>query len=338
MEVTSTHMQIAVTEGSQPSAARYAAQHAAETAGLSPEDVYRAGIVATELGTNLVKHATRGEILVRMSARAPEGEVEILAVDCGPGVGDLGRAMADGHSTSGTSGNGLGAVQRMADDFDIYSQAGKGTIVMARMRAGRAPRRRATPLAVGGVSVSKAGEQVCGDAWEVHHHPDGALIVVTDGLGHGLQAAQASSAALATITPDISTDCVRCLQAMHEGTRHTRGAAASVADLRPAQRLMKFAGIGNVAGSVCGIQTQRHAVPLNGTLGHQARQFREYSYPWEHESLLVMHSDGLGSHWSLDVYPGLRQRHPSVVAAVLYRDFNRQRDDVTVVVAREAAA
>jgi hypothetical protein len=53
--------------------------------------------------------------------------------------------------------------------------------------------------------------------------------------------------------------------------------------------------------------------------------------------MFVMHSDGLSTHWSLDDYRGLRQRHPAIVAAVLYRDFSRRRDDVTVVVGREAA-
>ena len=34
-------------------------------------------------------------------------------------------------------------------------------------------------------------------------------------------------------------------------------------------------------------------------------------------------------------YPGLAQRPPALIAGVLYRDFSRRRDDVTVVVARE---
>jgi hypothetical protein len=50
-----------------------------------------------------------------------------------------------------------------------------------------------------------------------------------------------------------------------------------------------------------------------------------------------MHSDGLSGRWSLDDWPGLRQRHPVVIATVLYRDFSRSTDDATVVVAREAA-
>ena len=47
-----------------------------------------------------------------------------------------------------------------------------------------------------------------------------------------------------------------------------------------------------------------------------------------------MHSDGLGTHWDLGTYPGLTARHPGLIASVLYRDFARRRDDVTVIVAK----
>jgi len=121
------------------------------------------------------------------------------------------------------------------------------------------------------------------------------------------------------------------------GFSRGRGAAAAIAEILPGRGTMKFAGVGNISGAICRPGTTRHAVSLNGTLGHQAREFREYTYPWEPDAVLVMHSDGLGSRWSLDDYPGLRLRHPGVIAAVLYRDFTRQRDDITVVIGREAA-
>jgi len=54
--------------------------------------------------------------------------------------------------------------------------------------------------------------------------------------------------------------------------------------------------------------------------------------------MLVLHSDGLVSHWSLDAYPGLAARDPSLIAGILYRDFTRGRDDVTVVVAKAEEA
>jgi hypothetical protein len=50
-----------------------------------------------------------------------------------------------------------------------------------------------------------------------------------------------------------------------------------------------------------------------------------------------MHSDGLSSSWKFDRYPGLSRAHPTLAAAVLFRDFWRRRDDVTVLISRGAS-
>jgi hypothetical protein len=76
---------------------------------------------------------------------------------------------------------------------------------------------------------------------------------------------------------------------------------------------------------------------LHGTAGHQVRRLQEFSYPWAGDDVLIMHSDGVSAHWTLDAYPGLQQRDPLVIAAVLLRDFTRGRDDATVVVAKRFA-
>jgi anti-sigma regulatory factor (Ser/Thr protein kinase) len=337
MEVTSSHRRTPVVEASQPAAARFAVQDVAEAVGLDREDVYRAGIVTTELATNLVKHGGGGEVLLRPLRRAPAGEIEIIAVDRGRGMADVPRSLADGHSTAGSAGNGLGAARRLSDEFDIYSQPGRGTVVLARLRQNRSPVSASHRLAFAGISIAVTGESVCGDSWQIYHHADGAFAFVADGLGHGLQAGEAASAAIGAVDPRKKADVTVFLEDMHCSLRHTRGAAAAVAEILPSRGVMKFAGIGNVSAAICGPATVRHAVSLNGTLGHHARDFREYSYPWMRDSIFVMHSDGLTSRWSLDDYAGLRLRHPAVIAAVLYRDFSRQRDDITVVVGREAA-
>ena len=160
-------------------------------------------------------------------------------------------------------------------------------------------------------------------------------MLLADGLGHGIGAADAANAAVAAFRRFTNATPSEALAAVHDGVSHTRGAAAAVVSLSRSPALVKFAGVGNVSAAITINGTMRHAVSHNGTLGHEARIFREYSYPWAKDAIFVMHSDGLSTHWSLDAYPGLRNRHPSVIAAVLYRDFNRQRDDVTVMVARE---
>jgi anti-sigma regulatory factor (Ser/Thr protein kinase) len=338
MEVTTgaEHHLVRVAEASQPSEARMVARDLAHAAGLDETDQYRAGIVATELATNLVKYATRGEILVRRIDGDGPGGVELLAIDRGPGLPDIDIALRDGHSTGGSQGTGLGAVRRLSDEFDIHSSP-RGTIVLARMYAGRsaAPDAR---FQFGTVSVALSRDEPCGDAWAVRAVGNRIDALVIDGLGHGLLAAEAARAGVEAWAPERYPAVAEALSCIHESMRHTRGAAGAIAEVDRDARVMRFAGIGNVAASILMANGKvRQAVSHNGTLGHEARAFREFRYPWDADSLLVVHSDGMTTHWSLEAYRGITRRHPAIVAAVLYRDFSRGRDDVTVLVCREAA-
>jgi anti-sigma regulatory factor (Ser/Thr protein kinase) len=330
------HQQVAVGESADVGAARSAAQQLATSAGFEETDAHRVGIVATEMATNLVKHAGSGELLMRVVAKEPDSEVEVLSLDRGGGMTNVFESMTDGHSTAGSPGTGLGAMRRLSELFDIHSVPSRGTAILARFRPRRAAAPNgASPLTVAGVSVPKTGEPVCGDIWDVQYRHDGAFMLLVDGLGHGVFAADAATAARSIFRSRSFAAPADALAAIHEGIRHTRGAAGAIVDLRIKGRSVAVSGVGNIATTVCGNGHVRQAVSHNGTLGHEARYFKEYSYPWEAGALLVMHSDGLNSHWSLDPYPGLRLRHPALIAAVLYRDFSRHRDDVTVVVGRE---
>jgi anti-sigma regulatory factor (Ser/Thr protein kinase) len=338
MEVTTgaEHHQVRVSEASQPSEARMVARDLAQAAGFDETDMYRVGIVATELATNLVKYATLGEILVRRMDGDGPGGVELLAIDRGPGLPDVDIALRDGHSTGGSQGTGLGAVRRLSEEFDIHSSQ-RGTVVLARIYAGRSPA-PAAPFQFGAVSVALSRDEPCGDSWAVRAGGNRIDALVIDGLGHGLLASEAARAGVAAWAPARYPAVAEALSGIHESMRHTRGAAGAIAEVDRDARVMRFAGIGNVAASVLMANGKsRQAVSHNGTLGHEARAFREFLYPWEADSLLVVHSDGMTTHWSLDAYRGITRRHPALVAAVLYRDFSRGRDDVTVLVCREAA-
>ena len=113
------------------------------------------------------------------------------------------------------------------------------------------------------------------------------------------------------------------------GSGATRGAAVAVADLDSRAGVVRFCGLGNITGSVTAPDAgRRQMVSHNGTAGLQARTMQEFAYPWTAGALLILHSDGLATHWSLDCYPGLARRDPSLIAGVLFRDFARGRDDV----------
>jgi anti-sigma regulatory factor (Ser/Thr protein kinase) len=337
MEIASWHRAVDVNEPSQPSAARYLVHELAHSAGFDRDDVHRAGLVATELGTNLVKHARGGQLLARAIAAAPAAEIELVAIDHGPGMRDVRASLVDGHSTAGSAGTGLGAVRRLGDMFDVYSDE-HGTVITVLLRSRRL---RAAPpssrFEAGGLSVAQAGEDFCGDAWTIRHDRDGIVLLVVDGLGHGVHAFEAATAVLQAFRARTYPGNTEALQAMHAAVRHTRGAAAAIADVRQDATVLRYAGLGNISMTVVTDGAARHGVSHNGTLGHDVRVIREYTYPWVRGATIVMHSDGLKSHWNLDAYPGLRRCHPTTIAAVIYRDHNRGRDDVTIVVAREAA-
>ena len=127
-------------------------------------------------------------MLLRIARAGDTPGIEMVTIDAGPGLGDAGAAMRDGHSTSGTLGIGLGAIQRLADFCDLYSVPGHGTVLVARFWP--EPRPGAGPYA--GLVRPITGETECGDVFGAVE-ADGALTgVLCDGLGHGPLAAIAA--------------------------------------------------------------------------------------------------------------------------------------------------
>lgn len=330
---------VAVAEVSQVAEARRRVAGVAATLGFDETASGRAAIVVTELATNIVKYGGPGEILIGAYEDETGIGLEILALDRGAGIANTAEAQRDGHSTGGTLGNGFGAIKRQTQAFDIASWPGRGTAVMARMVAN--PITRDTVEAEvpfhAAVAVPLRGETVSGDIHAVLREAGGWSVMVADGLGHGPQAAEAAHAALAIFRRHAGEAPAAVLAAIHAGLGHTRGGAVSICRLDLDEQVAEFAGIGNVAGAVvAGAHTTR-MVSLAGTAGQVARTIRSFTYPFAAGSLLLMHSDGIATSWSFDRYPGLAYAHPSLVAAVLYRDFGRVRDDATVLVARAPA-
>lgn len=326
-----------ITEPSQAGAARRLATALAGRLGFNETERGKVALVATEIAGNLVAHTSGGEMLLRSLPGEPAG-IELLALDKGPGMQNVGECLRDGYSTAGTPGKGLGAIRRLAGQFDLYSVPGRGTALLARLwpAAGRKSP-PAAGLQLGIVCLPLVGEEACGDACAAHQQPGRTLILVADGLGHGLLAAKASRAAVQVFEKDPGLGPRPLIERAHAALQGTRGAAMAVAEVDLERRMLRFAGIGNIAGSVITDARSSGLVSLNGTVGHQFHKIQEFEYAWPRGALLVLHSDGLETKWRLDPYPGLAARDPSLIAGVLYRDFTRGRDDVTVVVARDAA-
>jgi anti-sigma regulatory factor (Ser/Thr protein kinase) len=330
---------LVIDEPSQIGAARRAAVSLGRSHGLGEETVGRLAIVVTEAATNIVRHATRGVIVLRVLHASAKPVIEMLALDKGPGIPDITRALGDGFSTSGTAGQGLGAIRRLASLFHIYSPSAKvsGTAILARVGDSevRPSRERHAPSLddrLGVVCVPMRGEVECGDAWCAAIDRDRVTAMIVDGLGHGPDAALAAAVATTKFETLASEPPATMLGTINIAMRGTRGAALSAAVVDEIACTVEFSGVGNVDGRVLTDERTQHLVPQNGIVGTVMPSLRPTAATWDAGARLVMHSDGISARWHVGAYPGLMNAHPSIMAGVIYRDFSRDRDDATILV------
>jgi anti-sigma regulatory factor (Ser/Thr protein kinase) len=298
------------------------------------------GIIVTEAARNISAHAGQGEIVLSGWTFDGTTGIDMLALDKGPGIENISAALQDGYSTAGTPGNGLGAISRLAGTFQAYSSpgngtGGNGTAIFARvLRTVHDTENESHPYEMSAISIPITGETVCGDAWSAERSPGRSLYIVADGLGHGPSAAEAALEAVRIFHLVSQFEPDRILSEIHSALAKTRGAAVAIAEILHQQQVLRYAGAGNIVGVICSGGKTRSLVSMNGTVGHTIGKIQQFSYPWQPESALIMHSDGLATRWNVEQYPGLASRHPALLAGVLFRDFCRKRDDATILVSR----
>lgn len=315
-----------VDDASRVAEVRRAAATLCREEGLKDTATANASIVATEICTNLLRHAREGEVFVSaLSHRGARG-VELLAVDRGPGMADVSNCLADGYSSANSAGTGLGAIMRLSQEFDIYSEPDRGTVVVAQIRE-----EDSAPVEAGAVLKPIRGEDVAGDLWDVREFERGPVVILADGLGHGVMAARAAAEAIAAFRRSSEFAPASILNQVHTSLRGTRGAAVAVASVDRSQRTVRYAGIGNISGVIVRPGKPLMMVSHNGTAGFGTARLQEFSYPLSEGAVIVMHSDGLATSWNLESHPAVRRHHPSIVAGVLYREAARNRDDACVV-------
>ncbi|QEI05143.1 SpoIIE family protein phosphatase [Pigmentiphaga aceris] len=339
--VTNVGQRYAVADATQVGAVRREAQTLAQDAGFSEVTTGELAIIVNELASNLIKHGGGGELLLSRVLDDARVGIEVVAVDKGVGITDLARCMTDGYSTAGSLGVGMGAISRLAADFDIYSRPGAGTAVLARVWATRpkaalyapAPPAPTRSVRAGAIALPKLGQDVSGDGWALREINGTTVVLLVDGLGYGPQAALTTATAMRFFERCTQVAPVDILNGLHVALKPTRGAVAAVAVLHPETNTLRYAGVGNIAGvMVGGDGARRHLMSYDGTLGYQLRTVRETVYDWTPGSWFAMHSDGLSPRLDPMAYPGLSQCDAVVAASVLYRDFHRTHDDATILV------
>jgi anti-sigma regulatory factor (Ser/Thr protein kinase) len=329
-------MMTSVRDASQIGEARRKVAEFMRRLGAGEQEAGRAALIATELATNLVKHAGGGDLLIEEFADHDGAGLELMALDKGGGMDDLQRCLGDGFSSSGSPGTGLGAIGRQASRFAIFSRPGLGTVLMARL-AFSSPPPEMRGVELGAHMICYPGETVSGDRWAFANPAAGPTLLMVDGTGHGPGAAAAADLAVEIFRSNAGLDCERLAEALHRGLTPTRGAALALARFDRPAGMVRFVGIGNIAGAVASAGGLKRTVSHNGTAGHIAPRIRCFDYPVIGDPLILLHSDGLTAKWDLAAYPGLLQAHASLVAGILFRDHRRGRDDASVVAMRVVA-
>ncbi|WP_419884174.1 anti-sigma regulatory factor [Peribacillus sp. B-H-3] len=86
----------------------------------------------SELARNIYKYALPGKIIIEAIIKENKHGIKVIAVDEGPGIPDIKKALEDGYTTSGGLGAGVPGVKRLMDEFEIYSAVGEGTKIIVK--------------------------------------------------------------------------------------------------------------------------------------------------------------------------------------------------------------
>ncbi len=324
------------------------------------------GTVVSELATNILKYAERGTVTIEEVRSGGRVGVQVTVSDRGPGIADVGEALQDHFSSSGTLGLGLPGVRRMMDDFEIDSEVGRGTTIKVRKwtpGSAVAARRRGLiaassgtaalaergtdrksvsladpsgslpPLEIAHVNRPCRGELVSGDAVSVTEVDGGALIAVIDGLGHGRDANTAAKTAARFFRAEGSSDLGHALFRLNERLRGTVGAAVGLCWIELSTGRVLYAAVGNTVLRIEGERTAR--LPgTAGTVGFNFKAPRIESAQLEEGDVLLMYTDGVSDRPSLADYPQLKYQSAPTIVETLVSRYGKRHDDATCIACR----
>ena len=180
------------------------------------------------------------------------------------------------------------------------------------------------------------GESKSGDRYVVKDLPEGALLAVVDGIGHGEDAAHSAELAAAVLKSSEARSLISLVGRCHVRLRGTRGAVVSMAWFSPADDTMTWLGVGNVAGVLLrkegyGVARQESLLLRAGTIGAPLPHLSTSVVPVSYGDTLIFATDGVGGGFA----DGLNvNSSPQEIAQHIIRNHWRKLDDALVLVAR----
>ncbi|AOC96684.1 Serine/threonine-protein kinase RsbT [Flavobacterium anhuiense] len=305
--------------------------------GFTPHRAAETDIIVAELTSNLMKFANGGELLYRANIDGEYKEIEIYCLDKGVGFDNVVKIMNDGYSSSNTLGHGLGSIKRLSNDFQIYSMKNWGCVQYVKIcekpdleiPSAKSGLNHAT------IAVNYPGEKLCGDGYYIKQTSKGFQIFVGDGLGHGESANEAVEAAIKAFRQTIETEPAAILRDIHIKVKKTRGLVATIASVDYKSEVWNICGIGNINTRIYNGLDNKTYTPYNGIIGHNVpRTLNNTIVPYRRHQIIIMHSDGLRTRWSLNDLTSIFKQSPNIIASALYKENIRGNDDATILVGK----
>ena len=175
-----------------------------------------------------------------------------------------------------------------------------------------------------------------GDVQVVAPFPEGILVGVIDGLGHGPEAAQAAHTAAQILAAYAGEPVQALLERCHGKLRNTRGAVMSLVSFNGAESLFTWIGVGNVETVLLRadptVDCRHESISARGGIvGYHLPPLRATAVSVERGDTLIMATDGIRSEFTA----GVNLRHdPQHIAESILTRHSKGSDDSLVLVAR----
>jgi len=184
--------------------------------------------------------------------------------------------------------------------------------------------------------VTRAGQTESGDRHLVTATPDGALVAVVDGLGHGAEAADAAKVAVRSLERNAQQRVIPLVRDCHQSLVGTRGAVISVASFTAHDQTMTWLGVGNVEGLLLralATSPRRESLLLRGgVVGVHLPTLTAEIVPVTPGDTLILATDGVRSDFSSERLS--QQDPPPMLADYILARWGKQDDDALVLVVR----
>lgn len=171
----------------------------------------------------------------------------------------------------------------------------------------------------------------CGDVGAIKQQDGKLLMILADGLGHGIKANQAATIATDLIAENFGRSLVETIKSVHNSLRSTVGCVVAVCMLDTESGIINYSGIGNITMKIIG-QSSKTMIPKDGIVGYMMRQPEEKNYTLQNGDIILMYSDGVKTNMDREKLKPLLKLPAQEMADEVIKTFGKVDDDKSCIV------